>query len=106
MSHVLGMLHIEKEAKEDLEKMLLSAYAPRRKSLQWQLGLCGFSFLSASTQGHVLCRQIAAHCGYYHHARWRRMQHEHAAKEIMALPQNHAQMESDALQYAPVDNPF
>ena len=51
-------------------------------------------------------RKIAAHCGYYHHARWRCMQHEHAAKEIMALPQEHAQMESDALLLAPVENPF
>jgi hypothetical protein len=65
-----------------------------------------YSFFSTSTLGHVLFRQIAAHCGYCHHARWRRMQHEHDANEIMVLPQERAKMESDALLLAPVDNPF
>ena len=107
MSHVLGMVHIEKEAKEDLEKMLLSPYAPRRKSLQRQLDSADFNFFRRQPRGmYYAVKSPLIAATTYHHARWRCMQHEHAAKEIMVLPQEHAQMESDALLLAPVDIPF
>ena len=81
MSHVLGMLHIAKEAKEDLDEMLLSPSAPGAS-------LCNDSLDSADFQ----CIMPSIRCPLRLLSSWQLASyaHEHAAKEC-------APMESDAM---------